>query len=66
MAVELIAKIKPKNNGDFKLVDTLDIDHRGVALDEYLDRIDTGGSGGLTKKEVQEMIDSSLSWEEVI
>ena len=26
MAVELISKIKPKNNGDFKLVDVEDIE----------------------------------------
>ena len=30
MAIELISKIKPKNNGDFKLVvDTLTYLHRG-------------------------------------
>lgn len=29
MAIELISKIKPKNNGDFKLVDVEDIEYNG-------------------------------------
>lgn len=36
MAVELISKIKPKNNGDFKLVDVEDIEYNGKSLDEAI------------------------------
>lgn len=37
MAIELIAKIKPKNNGDFRLVDAEDIDYNGQSLKDLLD-----------------------------
>ena len=37
MAVELISKIKPKNNGDFKLVDVEDIDYNGTSLAEAIE-----------------------------
>ena len=36
MAIELISKIKPKNNGDFKLVDVEDINYNGKGLDEAI------------------------------
>ena len=36
MAIELISKIKPKNNGDFKLVDAEDIEYNGKGLDEAI------------------------------
>lgn len=36
MAIELISKIKPKNNGDFKLVDVEDIEYNGKGLDEAI------------------------------
>lgn len=36
MAVELISKIKPKNNGTFKLVDVEDIEYEGKGLDEAI------------------------------
>ena len=36
MAIELISKIKPKNNGDFKLVDVQDIEYNGKGLDEAI------------------------------
>ena len=36
MAVELIAKIKQKNNGTFKLVDAADVDYKGKGLDEAI------------------------------
>lgn len=36
MAVELIAKIKQKNNGTFKLVDVADVDYKGKGLDEAI------------------------------
>lgn len=34
MAIELISKIKPKNNGTFALVDAHDVDVNGIRLDE--------------------------------
>lgn len=41
MAVELIAKIKPKNNGDFKLVDADDVETKeGKSLEEKLDELE--------------------------
>lgn len=36
MAIELISKIKPKNNGEFKLVDVEDIEYNGKGLDEAI------------------------------
>lgn len=36
MAVELISKIKPKNNGNFKLVDAADVEYNGKGLDEAI------------------------------
>lgn len=36
MAIELISKIKPKNNGDFKLVDVQDVEYNGKGLDEAI------------------------------
>lgn len=36
MAIELISKIKPKNNGNFKLVDVEDIEYNGKGLDEAI------------------------------
>ena len=36
MAIELISKIKPKNNGDFALVDAEDIEYEGGRLPDYL------------------------------
>ena len=37
MAVELISKIKPKNNGNFKLVDVEDIEYNGKSLAEAIE-----------------------------
>lgn len=55
MAIELISKIKPKNNGDFKLVDAEDIDYNGQSLTDAIasgafkgekgDKGDTGAAG---------------------
>lgn len=55
MAIELISKIKPKNNGTFKLVDAEDIEYNGKSLDEAIasgefkgdkgDKGDTGAAG---------------------
>ena len=36
MAIELIAKIKQKNNGDFFLVDAADVELNGKPITEYL------------------------------
>ena len=36
MAVELISKIKPKNNGNFKLVDAQDVEYNNKGLDEAI------------------------------
>ena len=41
MAIELISKIKPKNNGSFALVDAHDVDVDGTRLDELLSRSGT-------------------------
>lgn len=47
MSIELIDKIKPKNNGSFALVDAIDIqvDNNGKRLSTKLAEIDAGGSG---------------------
>ena len=49
MAVYLIDKIKPKNNGTFGMADTVDIDHSDgrrldVVLDEIAEKADGGGT----------------------
>lgn len=36
MAIELISKIKPKNNGTFSLVDAEDIEYEGGRLPDFL------------------------------
>ncbi|MBQ3008742.1 MAG: hypothetical protein IJD80_04040, partial [Oscillospiraceae bacterium] len=36
MAIELISKMKPKNNGDFALMDAEDIAFKEGRLDEYM------------------------------
>lgn len=36
MPIQLIDKIKPKNNGDFALVDAEDIAYKEGRLDEYM------------------------------
>lgn len=36
MAIELIAKIKPKNNGGFPLVDAIDIEYKEGRLTDYM------------------------------
>lgn len=48
MAVELIAKIKQKNNGTFKLVDACDVELRnGEDLQTHLDNINVKGGSSL-------------------
>ena len=47
MAVEIVAKMKPKNNGKFKLMDCVDIETKsGVDLQTYLDNLQLEGGGG--------------------
>lgn len=41
MPVFIIDKLKPKNNGTFKLIETLDIDHKGYELEDFLDNLET-------------------------
>lgn len=36
MPVYIIDKLKPKNNGSFKLIDVADIDYNGIGLDEAI------------------------------
>lgn len=48
MAIELISKIKPKNNGDFKLVDVEDIDYNGKSLAEAIESGEFKGEKGDT------------------
>ena len=36
MAIELISKIKPKNNGDFPLVDAEDVAYKDGRLHNYM------------------------------
>lgn len=44
MAIELIGKIKQKNNGTFALVDSQDIDHEGQRLNVVLQELENGGT----------------------
>ncbi len=46
MPIEIMGKLKPVGTGTYKLMDTKDIDHGGVPLDEYLEDLGEGGSGG--------------------
>lgn len=36
MAIELISKIKPKNNGTFPLVDAIDIEYKDGRITDYM------------------------------
>lgn len=62
MPVFIIDKLKPKNNGVFKLMDTLDINHKGYELEDWLDALESKlnefveqnpGSGKLVEMENQ-------------
>ena len=46
MAIELISKIKPKNNGDFKLVDVEDIEYNGQSLADAIESGEFKGEKG--------------------
>ena len=41
MPIFIIDKLKPKNGGTFKLMDTLDINHKGYELEDFLDSLET-------------------------
>ena len=52
MAIELIAKIKPINNGTFKMVDACDVEMAdGQDLETYLRNLPTSGESFLTEEE---------------
>lgn len=40
MPIFIIDKLKPKNGGTFKLMDTLDINHKGYELEDFLDSLE--------------------------
>ena len=48
MAIELIGKIKQKNNGTFKLVDAQDVEYNGKGLDEAIESGEFQGPQGET------------------
>ena len=57
MAIELIAKIKPINNGTFKMVDACDVEMAdGQDLETYLRNLPTSGESFLTEEE-RELLD---------
>lgn len=67
MPIFIIDKLKPKNNGAFKLMDTLDINHKNYNLESYLDSIDKilddiiNNAAGQKLLEM-EVVDNWLSW----
>ena len=48
MAIEVISKIKPKNNGDFPIIDAADVavDSEGTRLTDKILELESGGGGG--------------------
>lgn len=68
MSVFIIDKLKPKNNGTFKLIDTLDIDHKGYELEDFLDNLETKLNDAIdsmaTEARVVEMevVDDWICW----
>lgn len=54
MAIELISKIKPKNNGDFPLVDAEDIAYKDGRLPEFLPRVMTQAQYDAEKDTISE------------
>lgn len=57
MAIELISKIKPKNNGDFKLVDAEDIECDGKGLPDVLEEIK---GSKMTEEQIQTAVNEYL------
>ena len=48
MAIEVISKIKPKNNGNFPIIDAADVavDNQGTRLTDKILELENGGGGG--------------------
>lgn len=48
MAIEVISKLKPKNNGNFPIIDAMDVsvDNEGTRLSDKILELESGGSGG--------------------
>ena len=62
MAIELIAKIKQKNNGIFKLVDACDVEMKdGQDLQTCIDNLENGGSGFILELNEEPTTDYMLS-----
>ena len=62
MAIELIAKIKQKNNGIFKLVDACDVEMKdGQDLQTCIDNLESGGSGFVLELNEEPTTDYMLS-----
>ena len=62
MAKELIAKIKQKNNGIFKLVDACDVEMKdGQDLQTCIDNLESGGSGFVLELNEEPTTDYMLS-----
>ena len=58
MAIELIDKIKQKNNGKFKLVDSVDVqfDESGISVKEKIDQLEAGeGNEVITEEEIESL-----------
>ena len=59
MSIEVISTLKPKNNGDFPLMEAHDIvvDESGTRLDEKLKSMNVGGTMSITyDKETENII----------
>lgn len=61
MAIELIDKIKQKNNGDFKLVDADDVDWDGTGKKSVKERIEelemeAGNVEAITTGEIDDIL----------
>lgn len=59
LPVYIIDKLKPKNNGTFKLVDVADIDYNGIGLDEAIFLGEFKGDPGATIHTGKTPIDSN-------
>ena len=60
MPIELIDKIKQKNNGSFKLMDAQDVqyDDTGMSVKEKLDELETGeGNEIITEEEIASLFE---------
>lgn len=59
MAIEVIDKIKQKNNGGFKLVDAVDVDWDGTGEKSVKDRIEELEKGkveAITTEEIDDIL----------